>query len=69
MLSSEASAAYIRHIRFERGRSQTTWVGYTSNLNAFARWLTARGLPDPPASGTAWSREERSDCKTSEPLL
>lgn len=47
MLSPEEGAArYLRHVVIERGLSQNTRDAYRRDLEAYTRWLEARGVRD-----------------------
>ena len=40
------SARYLRHVAIERGLSQNTLDAYRRDLEAYAAWLTGRGIGD-----------------------
>src|SRR5438105_1162608 len=47
MTLQDATADYIRYIRYERGLAQTTVEGYTSWLHHYEKWLKENGYPCP----------------------
>lgn len=42
----QGAARYLRHVAIERGLSENTREAYRRDLEAYAHWLTARGIDD-----------------------
>ncbi|WP_341783119.1 site-specific tyrosine recombinase XerD [Leucobacter weissii] len=46
MKPADGAARYLRHVAIERGLSRNTQAAYRRDLDAYADWLTGRGIDD-----------------------